>query len=61
MLNDLFFGIEVNAFRIIGLNATEATDKALKVNQTLALELLVVGAHLTITGAHLISHWRHRG
>jgi len=44
MLNDLFFGIEVNAFRIIGLNATEATDKALKVNQTLALELLVVGA-----------------
>jgi len=44
MLNDLFSGIEVNAFRIIGLNATEATDKALKVNQTLALELLVVGA-----------------
>ena len=44
MLNDLLSGIEVNSFRIIGLNAAEATEKALKVNQALALELLVVGA-----------------
>jgi len=44
LLNDLLSGIEVNAFRIIGLSATEAADRALKVNQALALELLVVGA-----------------
>jgi F-type H+-transporting ATPase subunit a len=44
MLNDLLAGIEVKAFTILGLSATEAADKALRVNQALALELLVVGA-----------------
>jgi F-type H+-transporting ATPase subunit a len=42
-LNDLLRGVEINAFHSIGLGPAEAAEKALKVNQALSLELLVVG------------------
>jgi F-type H+-transporting ATPase subunit a len=43
LLNALFMGIEAKAFQSIGLLPAEATEKAVKVNQALGLELLVVG------------------
>jgi F-type H+-transporting ATPase subunit a len=43
LLNDLLQGIEVKAFQSIGVGAAEAAQTAVKVNQALALELLVVG------------------
>jgi F-type H+-transporting ATPase subunit a len=43
LLNDLLQGIEVKAFQSIGVGAAEATQTAVRVNQALALELLVVG------------------
>jgi F-type H+-transporting ATPase subunit a len=42
LLNGLFMGVEVKAFQSIGLGAAEAAQRALKVNQALGLELLVV-------------------
>jgi F-type H+-transporting ATPase subunit a len=42
LLNGLFMGVEVKAYQSIGLNAAKAAESALKVNQALALELLVV-------------------
>lgn len=41
VLNNILMGIEVNAFRAIGLDPVAAAAQALKVNQALALELLV--------------------
>jgi F-type H+-transporting ATPase subunit a len=43
LLNDLLSGIEVKAFQSIGVSAAEATQQAVRVNQALALELIVVG------------------
>jgi F-type H+-transporting ATPase subunit a len=43
LLNDLLQGIEVKAFQSIGVGAAEAAQTAVRVNQALALELLVVG------------------
>jgi F-type H+-transporting ATPase subunit a len=43
LLNALFMGIEAKAFQSIGLLPAEATERAVKVNQALGLELLVVG------------------
>jgi F-type H+-transporting ATPase subunit a len=43
LLNDLLRGVEVSAFHSIGLGTAEAAEKALKVNQALSLELMVVG------------------
>jgi F-type H+-transporting ATPase subunit a len=43
LLNGLLSGIEVKAFESIGISATEAVQTAVKVNQALTLELLVVG------------------
>jgi F-type H+-transporting ATPase subunit a len=40
-LNDLLMGVEVKAFQSIGLIHAEAAQKAVKVNEALALELLV--------------------
>jgi F-type H+-transporting ATPase subunit a len=42
LLNDLLMGIEVKAYQSIGLGPAEAAQKAAQVNQTLAMELLVV-------------------
>ncbi len=41
LLNGLFMGVEVKAFQSIGVVPTEAAQNAIKVNQALALELLV--------------------
>jgi F-type H+-transporting ATPase subunit a len=41
LLNDLFMSVEVKAFQSIGVVPTEAAQTAIKVNQALALELLV--------------------
>jgi F-type H+-transporting ATPase subunit a len=41
LLNGLFMGVEVKAFQSIGVVSTEAAQNAIKVNQALALELLV--------------------
>jgi F-type H+-transporting ATPase subunit a len=43
LLNDLFMGVEVKAFHSIGLLPADAAQQAAKVNQALALELLVAG------------------
>lgn len=43
LLNALFMGIEVKGFRAVGLLQAEAAHSAVKVNQALGLELLVVG------------------
>lgn len=43
LLNDLFMGVEVKAFQSIGLAPADAAQTAVKVNQALSLELLVVG------------------
>ncbi len=43
LLNALFMGIEVKAFRAVGLLQAEADHSAVKVNQALGLELLVAG------------------
>jgi len=40
-LNDLLMGVEAKAFQSIGLDAAKAAHAALKVNEALALELLV--------------------
>ncbi len=42
LLNDLLMGIEVRAYQSIGVTPAEAAQKAIKVNQALGLELLVV-------------------
>ena len=42
MLNALFIGVETKAFQSIGLSPVEAANKAIDVNQALAVELLVV-------------------
>jgi len=42
LLNSLLNGIEVKAFQWVGSDAASAAQSALKVNQALALELLVV-------------------
>ncbi len=42
LLNGLFMGVEVKAFQSIGLGAAEAAQRAVKINQALGLELLVV-------------------
>jgi F-type H+-transporting ATPase subunit a len=42
-LNDLLMGVEVKAFQSIGVGAADAAQTSLKVNQALALELLVAG------------------
>jgi hypothetical protein len=42
LLNGLFMGVEVKAFQSIGLSAVKAAEMSTKVNQALALELLVV-------------------
>jgi F-type H+-transporting ATPase subunit a len=42
LLNGLFMGVEVRAFQSIGLGAAEAAQRAVKINQALGLELLVV-------------------
>jgi len=42
LLNALFMGVEVKAFQLIGLLPAEAAQQAVKVNQALSLELLVV-------------------
>ena len=42
LLNSLLTGAEVKAFQSVGLLPAEAADKAVKVNQALGLELLVV-------------------
>ena len=43
-LNGLLMAVEAKAFQSIGYLPAEAADKAVKVNQALALELLVAGA-----------------
>jgi F-type H+-transporting ATPase subunit a len=43
LLNDLFMGIEVKAFHLIGLLQADAAQSAVKMNQALSLELLVAG------------------
>ena len=43
LLNSLLMGVEVRAFQLIGANPAEAAEKAVKVNQTLGWELVVVG------------------
>jgi F-type H+-transporting ATPase subunit a len=40
-LNDLLMSVEARAFQLIGLDSAAAASQAVKVNQTLALELLV--------------------
>jgi F-type H+-transporting ATPase subunit a len=42
LLNGLFMGVEVKAFQSIGVNSAKAAESAMKMNQALALELLVV-------------------
>jgi F-type H+-transporting ATPase subunit a len=42
LLNDLLMGVEVWAYQSIGVTPAEAAQKAIKVNQALGLELLVV-------------------
>jgi len=43
LLNSLFMGVEVRAFQSIGVSPAEAAEKAVKVNQALGWELIVVG------------------
>jgi len=43
LLNSLFMGVEVRAFHSIGVSPAEAAEKAVKVNQALGWELIVVG------------------
>ena len=42
LLNDLLMGVEVKAFQSLGLGSADAAEHAVKVNQALGLELLVV-------------------
>jgi len=42
LLNDLLLGIEVRGYQSIGVTPAEAAQKAIKVNQALGMELLVV-------------------
>jgi F-type H+-transporting ATPase subunit a len=48
LLNSLFMGIEVKAFQWVNPDAAGAVSSALKVNQALALELLVVLGFIAI-------------
>lgn len=43
LLNSLFLGIEVKGFEWLGVVPAEAAEKAVKVNQALGWELIVVG------------------
>ena len=46
LLNALFMGLEVKAFRSIGLLPADAAQRAVTVNRALGLELLVVGGFI---------------
>ena len=41
LLNALFMGLEVHAFQSIGLDSAKAAEKAISINQSFALELLI--------------------
>jgi F-type H+-transporting ATPase subunit a len=43
LLNDLLMGIEVKGFQWLGIAPAEAAEKAVKVNQAMGWELVVVG------------------
>ena len=48
LLNSLLMGVEVKAFQSIGVGPAEAADKAVKVNQALGWELVVVAGLIAL-------------